>query len=49
MIPSQEANGPISLSANITDMRIPSQIICDRDPKMLDAFDVFKDRSPQSI
>ena len=28
-ISSQEAKGPISLSANITDMCVPSQIICD--------------------
>ena len=33
MILSQEAKGPISLSANIADMCIPSQIICDSDPQ----------------
>ena len=44
-ISSQEAKGPFSLSANIADMCISSQIICDSDPKILDAFDVFKDRS----
>ena len=42
---SQETKGPISLSANIADMCIPSQIICDSDPKILDAFDIFEDRS----
>ena len=45
-ISSQEAKGPISLSANIADMWIPSQIICDSDPKILDAFDIFEIRSP---
>ena len=30
-ISSQEAKGPVSLSANIADMCIPSQIICDSD------------------
>ena len=44
-ISSQEAKGPISLSANIADMCIPSQIICDSDPKVLDAFYIFEDRS----
>ena len=34
-ISSQEAKGSISLSANIADMCIPSQIICDSDPKIL--------------
>ena len=34
-ISSQEAKGPISLSANIADMCIPLQIICDSDPKIL--------------
>ena len=48
-ISSQEAKGPISLSANIADMCIPSQIICDSDPKILDVFDIFEDRSLQSI
>ena len=43
-ISSQEAKGPISLSANIADMCIPSQIICNSNPKILDAFDVFEDR-----
>ena len=38
---SQEAKGPINLSANIADMCIPSQIICDSDTKILDAFDIF--------
>ena len=28
---------------------IPSQIICDSDPNILDAFDIFEDRSIQSI
>ena len=42
---SQEAKGPISLSVNIADMCIPSQIIGDSDPKVLDTFDVFEDRS----
>ena len=28
---------------------IPSQIICDSDPKILDTFDIFEDRSLQSI
>ena len=42
---SQEAKGPISLSANIADMCIPLQIICDSDPKILDAFNIFEDRS----
>ena len=46
---SQEAKGPISLSANIAGMCIPSQIICDSDPKILDTFDIFDDRSLQSI
>ena len=32
---SQEAKGPISFSANIADMCIPSQIICDSDPRYL--------------
>ena len=44
-ISSQEAKGPISLSANIAGMCIPSQIICDSDPNILDAFDIFEDRS----
>ena len=44
-ISSQEAKSPISLSANIVDMCIPSQIICDSDLKILDAFDIFEDRS----
>ena len=35
----------ISLSANIADM----QIICDSDPNILDAFDIFEDRSIQSM
>ena len=48
-ISSQEAKGPIILSANIADMCIPSQIICDSDPKILDAFDIFEDRSLWSI
>ena len=43
-ISSQEAKGPISLSA----MCIRSQIICDSDPKILDVFDIFEDRSLQS-
>ena len=43
-ISSQEAKGPISLSA----MCIPSQIICDSDTKILDVFDIFEDRSLQS-
>ena len=47
-ISSQEAKGPISLCAN-TDMCIPLQIICDSDPKILDAFDIFEDYSLQSI
>ena len=47
-ISSQEAKGPIGLSANIADMCIPSQIICDSDPKILDVFDIFEDRSLQS-
>ena len=34
-ISSQEAKGSISLSANIADMCIPSQLICDSDPKIL--------------
>ena len=46
---STYAKGPISLSANIADMCVPSQIICDSDPKILDAFDIFKDRSFDSI
>ena len=46
---SQEAKGPISLSVNIADICIPSQIICDTDPKILDTFDVFQDHSLQSI
>ena len=48
---SQETKGPISLSATIADMCIPSQIICDSDPKILDTcpFDIFKDCSLQSI
>ena len=40
---------PISLIANIADMYIPSQIICDSDPNILDAFDIFEDRSIQSM
>ena len=48
-ISSQEAKGPIRLSANIADMCITSQIICDSDPKILDAFDIFEDRSLYSI
>ena len=44
-ISSQEAKGPIS----IADMCIPSQIICDSDPKIRDTFDIFEDRSPQNI
>ena len=45
----QEAKGPISLSANIADKCIPSQIIDDSDSKILDVFDIFEDRSLQSI
>ena len=45
---SQEAKGPISLSTNIAGMCIPSQIIRDSDPKILDTFDVFQDRSLES-
>ena len=48
-IVSQEAKGPISFSANIADMCIPSQIICDGDPKICDTFDIFEVRSLQSI
>ena len=40
-ISSQEAKGPISLSANIADMCIPSQIICDSDPS-----NILKDMNP---
>ena len=44
---------PISLSANfiasIADKCAPSQIICDSDLKILDIFDIFEDRSLQSI
>ena len=43
--PRGPKQGPISLSANIADMCIPSQVICDSDPKMLDVFDIFEDRS----
>ena len=39
----------VSLSANIVDMFSSSQIICDSDPKILVTFDVFEDRSLQSI
>ena len=46
---SQEVKGPISLCANIVDMCIPSQIICDSDHKIFDIFDIFKDRSLQRI
>ena len=42
---SQETKGPISLSANIADMCIPSQIICDSDTNLRDSFDSFEDRS----
>ena len=44
-ISSQEAKGLISLSANIADICIPSQLIYDSDTKILDAFDIFEDRS----
>ena len=40
-----EAKGPIRISANTADVCILSQIICDSDPKILDAFDIFEDRS----
>ena len=43
------SQGPISLSANIADICIPSQIICDSDPKIIDTFDFFEGRSLQSI
>ena len=46
---SQEAKGPIRLSANIADMCIPSLFICDSVPKILDVFDIFEDRSLQNI
>ena len=46
---SQQAKDQINLSANIADMCIPSQIICDSDPKVLDVFDIVEDRSLQSI
>ena len=36
-------------TANIADMSIPSQSICNSDPKILDTFDIFEDRSLQSI
>ena len=39
-ISSQKAKGPISLGANIVDMCIPSQIICDSDPKILHTVDM---------
>ena len=48
-ISSQEAKGLINLSANIADMCILLQIICDSDPKILDTFDVFKVCSLQCI
>ena len=48
-ISSREAKGPISLSANVADICIPSQITGDSDPKILDTFDVFEDRSLQSM
>ena len=47
-ISSQEAKGPFILSANIAGMCIPSQINCDSDPKILDTFDIFEDRSLHS-
>ena len=39
----------LSQIAIIADMCIPSRIICDSDPKILDTFDVFQDRFLQSI
>ena len=45
-ISSQEAKGPISLSANIADMW---SFNCDSDPNILDTFDILEDRSLQSI
>ena len=38
-----------SLSENIADICIQSQIICDSDPKILDAFNIFEDHSVQTI
>ena len=46
-ISSQEAKGPISLSANMY-MCISSQIIWDSDPRILDTFDIFEDLSFKS-
>ena len=48
-ISSQEAKSPISLRTNIAVMCILSQIICESDPMILHAFDIFEDRSLQSI
>ena len=48
-ISSQEANGPISLSANIVDMCIPSQIICDSDPPRYLILSTFSRTVPSSV
>ena len=37
----QETKGSISFSANITDMRIPSQIICNCYTKVFDIIHIF--------
>ena len=47
-ISSQEAKGPISFSANIADMCIPSQIICDSIPRYL-IFSTFSRTIPSKV
>ena len=45
----QEAKGPMSLNANLINVCIASQIICDSDAKTLDTFYIFEHHFRQSI